>query len=199
MGKKIYLYDSKGVDFFVCLFDGLDTEGKPRLTIVTPGLTVESFLEHLDYIGEDPNDYFLLCEEGIPADSKHIIEMLGQIYFNSIRPLEWMAERLEKLRMYGISYDRDLQRIRVRMFENKDSAPQGKSYFMEMIVGDTYIGEVDDVKDLDVLIGKMVKFFDYIENRVQIPLRKCLETNESMKKLVVNHSPNYFDEVKIMY
>ena len=65
MAKKVFLYDSYGYDFYACEFDGLDAEGKPRLTIMTPGCPVENFLESSD-IMNDPRGYYLLCEEAHP-------------------------------------------------------------------------------------------------------------------------------------
>ena len=64
MAKKIYLVDSTGYDFFICEFEGMGSDNRPRLTIITPGRPVENFLTHLDYYGEDYKDYYLLGEEG---------------------------------------------------------------------------------------------------------------------------------------
>ena len=197
MAKKVFLYVSYGYDFYTCEFEGLDANGKPRLTIMTPGCPVENFLEHLDILHDDPNNYFFLCEEGKPADPKNVVEMLGQIYMNSARPLERMTERLEEMRKCGIRIDHELQRMRLKILENKNSEPQSKSYYLELSVDYTYIGAIDEIKDLGATIVKLGKFFDYIEHQVHIPLRKHLVTSESLKKLVIHNWPNMFDDVDI--
>ena len=53
MAKKVYLVDSTGYEFFICEFEGMGLDNRPRLTIMMPGRPVENFLTHLDYYGED--------------------------------------------------------------------------------------------------------------------------------------------------
>ena len=196
MAKKVYLYNSFGYDFLTCDFEGLDTEGKPRLTILTPGLSVMSFKDYIDFMLLDSGDYHLLCEEGKPAESKLVFEMLGQIFLNSNHPFEYMSDRLEEMRKCGISYDRDLQRVRIRIFEYDDEKAKSKSYRMIMYVGDRYVGEDIKCKDVKDIIVKLCGFFFFIENHVHIPLKKYLEVSESLKKQVMRHSPDMFDEIK---
>ena len=75
MAKKIFIYDTFGVGFFICDFEGLDEDGKPRLTIMTPGCPVQNFREYTKTYAEEELDYHLLCVEGQPADSKYVVEM----------------------------------------------------------------------------------------------------------------------------
>ena len=96
MNKRIFLYDSLGYDFYACDYEGQDAEGNPRLTMMTPGKPVENFLRHLTEFAEDASRYYLLCEEGMPADSKMILEMLAQIFLNMVSPFEKMAEKTER-------------------------------------------------------------------------------------------------------
>ena len=55
MAKKVYLVDSTGYEFFICEFEGMGLDNRPRLTIMMPGRTVENFLTHLDYYGASYN------------------------------------------------------------------------------------------------------------------------------------------------
>ena len=197
MAKKVYLYNSFGYDFLTCDFDGLDVEGKPRLTIMTPGQSVENFKDYLEFMLEEPGDYHLLCEEDKPADSKLVFEMLGQILLYSPRPLERISERLEEMRKCGINFDRELQRVKVRIFEYDDEEKKRKSYRLEMYVGDRFVGEDCYNKDAKDIIIKLSEFFFFIENHLHIPLKKHLKTSESLKKLVMRYTPDLFDEIEI--
>lgn len=196
MAQKIYLYDSYGYDFYTCEFEGLDANGKPRLTIMTPGCPVGNFLEHLDIMEESPCDYNLLCEADKSAASKLVVEMMAQIYLNANRPFEKMAERLEEMRKWGINYDCDLTRVTVRVSEFENKEPQGSSYYLDLKVGDRYVECVKRLKDLKEIIVKLGEFFFFIENRAQIPLKKYLETSDQLKKIVMRQSSNLFDEVE---
>ena len=66
--KKIFMYDTFGTALFCCGFEGLDEDGKPRLTILTPGCPVQNFHEYTETFREDPQAYYFLCEEGKSAD-----------------------------------------------------------------------------------------------------------------------------------
>ena len=198
MTKKVFLYDSYGYDFYTCEFEGLDANGKPRLTIMTPGCPVENFLEHLDYLSEAPCDYFLLCEEGKPADPKLVFEMMWLIFQNAYSPFERMSERLEEMRKCDISYEHELQRVKVRMFEYDDEETKSKSYRLIMYAGDRFVGDDYFFKDVKDIIVKLGEFFFYIENHVHIPIKKYLEVSESLKKQVMRHSTNLFDDVEII-
>ena len=198
MAKKVFLYDSYGYEFYTCEFEGLDVNGKPRLTIMTPGCPVENFLEHLDDLSEAPCDYFLLCEEGKPADSKLVFEMMWQIYQNAYRPFERMSDRLEEIRKCDISYERELQRVKVRIFEYDDEETKSKSYRLIMYAGDRFVGDNYFFKDVKDIVVKLSEFFFFIENHIHLPVKKYLEVNESLKKQVMRHSKNLFDEVEII-
>ena len=107
MAKKVYLVDSTGYDFFICEFEGMGSDNRPRLTIMTPGRPVENFLTHLDYYGEDYKDYYLLGEEGQQADAALVVEMMGQIILRDMNNFSRMAARMELMRKNGISYSRE--------------------------------------------------------------------------------------------
>ena len=196
MGKKIFMYDSFGNEFYACEFEGLDANGKPRLTIVTPGCPVENFLEYLDLMEESPIDYNLLCEQGMEAASKQVVEMMAQIYLNANRPFERMAERLEDMRKWGISYGRDQQRVTVSIYEYEDKEKQSTSYRFDLKVGDTYVENFKKFNDVKDIVMKLTGFFFYIENQVHIPVKKYLEVKESLKKQVMRHSTNLFDDIE---
>lgn len=197
MAKKIYLYDSEGYDFYVCEHEGVDPEGKPRLTIMTPGHPVENFFEHLDIIGDDPGDYHLLCEDGKPADSKLVIEMLGQIFLKTLEPFPRMADRLEVMRKYGIIYDREVQTVRFRIcvYEQEDS--KSKKYRLFIYVGNNrFVSESNDYDSFSDILDELRSFISFIENHVLIPLKKILEVNELMMKQMNRHSTDLFDEIE---
>ena len=198
MGKKIFMYDSFGDEFYACEFEGLDANGKPRLTIMTPGCPVESFSDYLDLMEESPIDYNLLCEEGKTAASKQVVEMMAQIYVNANRPFDRMAERLEDMRKLGISYGRDQQRVTVRIYEWEEEKTQSTSYLFDLKVGDRFVESFKKFNDVKDIVMKLTGFFFYIENNVNIPVKKCLEVSESLKKQVIRHSSNMFEEVEII-
>lgn len=196
MAKKIFMYDSFGNEFYACVFEGLDANGKPRLTIMTPGCPVENFLDYLDLMEESPIDFNLLCEEGKTAASKQIVEMMAQIYVKANCPFERMTERLEDMRKWGIGYGRDQQRVTVRIYEYEDNEKQRTSYRFNLKVGDTFVDNFKNFDDVKDIVVKLTGFFFYIENQVHIPVRKCLEVSESLKKQVMRHSSNLFEEVE---
>lgn len=196
MGKKIFLYDSYGYEFYACEFEGLDANGKPRLTIMTPGCPVENFLEHLELMDESPCDYNLLCEEGECAASKLIFDMLAQIYLRANQSFEKVTSRFEEIQKYGISYDRNLLNVKVRISEYENEESEGTSYRLYLDFGGIYIDDTNMFKDVKDIIIKLCGFFFYIENHVHIPVKKYLEVSESLKKLVMRHSTNLFDKVE---
>ena len=197
MAKKIFLYDSHGYDFYACEFEGLDTDGKPRLTIVMPGRPVENFLEHLDINGEDPGDYLLLCEEGKPADSKLVVEMLGQILQNGLHPHERMSERFEELRKNGITYDREQQLIKFRIYDYDIEESKNKKFRLIMYVGDNrYVSENDDFDSINDIMITLSGFYFYVEQQFQIPIKKRLEVQNHLKKLVTSKYADLFDEIR---
>ena len=117
MAKKVYLVDSTGYEFFICEFEGMGSDNRPRLTIMTPGRPVENFLTHLDYYGEDPKDYYRIAKDKavtlghikrgeldkakviIPdIDSLVKIDALMEPIFNQIISNELESRRLAELR-----------------------------------------------------------------------------------------------------
>ena len=199
MAKKIFIYDTFGVGFFICDFEGLDEDGKPRLTIMTPGCPVQNFREYTKTYAEDELDYHLLCVEGQPADSKYVIEMLGQIFINSGHPYDSLSVRLEEMRKYGISYDQELQKLTIRILEYEDEETKSVKYRMSMYVGELehYVGEREDMYDsLKDICSKLTGFFFFIENQTHIPLKKHLVTTVGVEKQVKRISPNLFDKYK---
>ena len=119
MTKKVFMFDSIGYDFYTCEFEGLDANGKPRLTIMTPGCPVESFSDYLDLMEESAIDYNLLCEEGKTAASKQVVEMMAQIYVNANRPFDRMAERLEDMRKWSLK--KQVMRHSTNLFEEVET------------------------------------------------------------------------------
>lgn len=197
MAKKIYLYDSHGYDFYTCSLEGFTPEGMPRLIIMSPGRPVENFLEHLNINGEDPGDYLLLCEEGKPADSKLVIEMLGQILLNTLHPYERMSERLDEMRKNGINYDRELQLVKFRIYDYDNEESKSKKYRLIIHVGDSrYVGESYDYDKINDIVVLLSGFFFYVEQQFQIPIKKRLEVEAHLKKLVTCHFADLFDEIK---
>ena len=200
MAKKVYLFDSFGYDFYACEFDGLDADGKPRLTIMTPGCPVENFRDRLEVTEESEYDYYLLCEEGKLADSKLIVEMLGQIFLNNFRPYERLSARLEEMRKWGIDYDRNLQKLTVRILEYDDEESNSVKYRLMMFIGEQYhyVGEGEDMFDsLKEICSKLSGFFYFIESQTNIPLKKHLEVNESLKKQMERIASNVFDRIYV--
>ena len=106
-----------------------------------------------------------------------------------------MTERMEQMRKCGINYDRELQRVTVRIFEYDDEETQSKSYRLIIYAGDRIVGDDWKFKDIKDIIVKLGEFFFYIENRVQIPLKKYLETSDKLKRQIMRQSPNLFDDV----
>jgi len=197
MAKKIYLYDSHGYDFYTCSLEGFTPEGKPRLIIMSPGRPVENFLEHLNINGEDPGDYLLLCEEGKPADSKLVIEMLGQILLNNLHPYERMSERLDEMRKDGINYDRELQLVKFRIYDYDNEDSKSKKYRLIIYVGDNrFVGESYDYDKINDIVVLLSGFFFYVEQQFQIPIKKRLEVGAHLKKQVTCHFADLFDEIK---
>ena len=193
--KKIYLYDSFGYDFYTCLYEGLDADGKPRLTIMTPGQPVENFTERLQDTAESMCDYCLLCEEGKQADSASVVEMLGDIFLYSSQQNKRIPARLEEMRKLGIDQSRDLQKLTVSIAELDVESPLDKKYRLSMSLGDRdrYIGECRDFEYLNELLAKLCNFIYLIEDRAGIPLKKKLRSNGDLMKQIKKKMPDLFD------
>lgn len=194
--KKVFLFDQIECDLYACYFEGMDDDGKPRLTMITPGYPVENLLKYFDKNNESVRDYYLLCEEGKPADSQEIIKMMGHMFLNIYPPFQCMSARLREMRMYGINYDHELQDLTVRIFEYEDAKSNRKKYNVLMYVGadDKYISEgyfFDKIEDVFV---NLRGFFHFVESEVHIPLKKHLVVSESLKKQA-KRIADFFDEI----
>ncbi len=193
--KKVYLYDSFGYDFYACEYEGLDADGNPRLTIMTPGQPVENFKERLEDTGESIYDYYLLCEEGQQADSANVVEMLGDIFLYSGQQNKKIPARLEEMRKYGIDYSRELQKLTVTIAELDVENPLDGKFRLSMSVGDQnrYIGECQDFNYLNEALMKLSNFLYLVEDRAGIPLKKKLRTEAGLMKQIKKKMPDLFD------
>ena len=195
MNKRIFLYDSFGFDFYACYYEGQDADGKARLTMMTPGKPVVNFQRYLTEFEEDASHYHLLCEEGKPADSKMIIEMLAHVFLNSTRPYEKMAERLNEMWKFGISYDREPQKVTVKLYLLNNEDPTHDSHRIEMYIGEMrYIDDCVNDKGLGDVIVDLSGFFYFMKTQVHIPVTSRLESCEALKKQVKRLAPHLFDE-----
>ncbi len=196
MTKKVYLYDSYGYDFYACEYEGLDADGKPRLTIMTPGRPIENFRDRLELLEECEFDYYLLCEEGQQANPAIVVEMLGEMIINSGVASKRMPARLEEMRRFGIDYGRELQCLFINISELDKETPLGGKYRLEMSVGDQgrYIGECDNFECLYDILIKLDGFFYFVENKVGIPLKKKIRAKEGLMKQIKRKTPHLFDE-----
>ena len=194
--KKVYLYNTFGYDFYACEYEGLDADGNPRLTIMTPGQPVENFKERLEETGESMFDYYLLCEGGKQADPASVVEMLGVIFLYSGQQNKRIPARLEEMRKYGIDYSRELQKLTVTISELAVESPLDEKYRLSMSVGDRdrYIGECRDFKYLNELLAKLCNFIYLVEERAGIPLKKKLRADGDMMKQIKKKMSNLFDE-----
>lgn len=197
MAKKIYLVDSTGYDFFICEFEGLGSDNKPRLTIMMPGSPVENFLEHLDLYGEAPEDYYLLCEEDKQADAALVVEMMGQIILRDMNNFSRMAARMELMRKNGISYSREMQKLTIMVLEGKDHETGDVTYRANMYIGEElhFVSESDNYESIGDIMLLMRNFFCFIEDQMHIPLRKRLEVPASLKNSCKRYCPSLFDEI----
>lgn len=197
MAKKVYLVDSTGYEFFICDFEGMGLDNRPRLTIMTPGRPVENFLTHLDYYGEDYKDYYLLGEEGKQVDATLVIEMMGQILIRGFDSFHKMALRMEEMRKNGISYNRELQELSIVIVEVKDPKTGGARYRVDMFVGENGRMMSDGVnyESIGDIMLILRNFFCFIEGQMCIPLRKILHVEEHLKKQFKHYCPTVFDEI----
>ena len=197
MAKKVYLVDSTGYDFFICEFEGLGSDNKPRLTIMMPGSPVENFLEHLDLYGEAPEDYYLLCEEGKQADAALVVEMMGQIILRGMNNFSRMAARMELMRKNGISYSREMQKVTIMVMEDKNDVTGDVTYRANMYIGEElhFVSESDNYESIGDIILILRNFFCFVEDQMHIPLRKRLEVPASLKNSCKRYCPSLFDEI----
>ena len=197
MAKKVYLVDSTGYDFFICEFEGMGSDNRPRLTIMTPGRPVENFLTHLDYYGEDYKDYYLLGEEGKQVDATLVVEMMGQILIRGFDSFHKMALRMEEMRKNGISYDRELQKLQIVIHEVKTNGTEDVRYRVDMFVGENGRMMSDGVnyESIGDIMLILRNFFCFIEGQMCIPLRKILHVEEHLKKQFKHYCPTVFDEI----
>ena len=197
MAKKVYLVDSTGYDFFICEFEGMGSDNRPRLTIMTPGRPVENFLTHLDYYGEDYKDYYLLGEEGKQIDATLVIEMMGQILIRGFDSFHKMALRMEEMRKNGISYDRELQKLQIVIHEVKTNGTEDVRYRVDMFVGENGRMMSDGVnyESIGDIMLILRNFFCFIEGQMCIPLRKILHVEEHLKKQFKHYCPTVLDEI----
>ena len=198
MAKKVYLVDSEGYGFFICEYDGLGSDNKPRLTIMMPGRPVENFLTHLDCYGRNPENYYLLCEEGQQADAAMVVGMMAQICLKDLGIASGMAARMELMRTSGISYSREMQKLTMFIVEGKDHETGDVTYGVQLYVGEQqhYVGEDKNFESIGDIIQLLKQFCWFVEGQMNIPLRKRLEVPASLKKACKGYCPNVFDEIE---
>ena len=198
--KKVFIYDLIGCDLYACNYVGMAYDGKPLLTIMTPGYSVENLFEYLEKNDEEMGDCILLCEEGKPADSELIVKMFGHMFLNVHPPFEKMSARLREIRMYGIDYERELQKLTVTIFEMDDVKLNKKKYRLFMLVGEhrNHIYEVDLPDKIGDIFSQLRGFFYYMENEVHIPLKKHLEMRGSLDKQLKHKASDIFDEIDVV-
>ena len=197
MGKKVYLADTEGFGFFICEYDGLGADNKPRLTVMMPGKPVVNYLEYMDYYGEDPENYYLLCEEGQQADAAMVVGMMGQMFLRDVDSFDRMTARMELMRRNGIDYGRELQKLTIRVVEVKDNDSEAMKYRFDMYVGEEgqFVSESNLFEKSADFICKLRGFFYFIEDQMHIPLRKRLEVQASLKNSCKCYCPSLFDEI----
>ena len=197
MAKKIYLVDSTGYEFFICEFEGMGSDNRPRLTIMTPGRPVENFLTHLDYYGEDSKDYYLFGEEGKQVDATLVVEMMGQIILRDMNNFSRMAARMELMRKNGISYSREMQKVTIMVLEGKDHETGDVTYRANMYIGEElhFVSESDNYESIGDIMLILRNFFCFVEDQMHIPLRKRLEVPASLKNSCKRYCPSLFDEI----
>lgn len=197
MEKKVFLVDSTGYEFFICEFEGLGSDNRPRLTIMTPGRPVENFLTHLDHYGEDYKDYYLLGEEGKQVDATLVVEMMGQIILRDMNNFSRMAARMELMRKNGISYSREMQKVTIMVLEGKDHETGDVTYRANMYIGEElhFVSESDNYESIGDIMLLMRNFFCFVEDQMHIPLRKRLEVSASLKNSCKRYCPSLFDEI----
>ena len=197
MAKKVYLVDSEGYNFFICEYDGLGADNKPRLTIMMPGKPVENFLAHLDCYGSNPEDYYLLCEEGQQADAATVVGMMAQICLKDMGIASRMAARMELMRKSGISYSREMQKLTMFIMERKDHETGDMTYCVKVYVGEQehYVGESENYNSIGDIIEILKQLCWFVEGQMNIPLRKSLEVPASFKNSCKRYCPSVFDEI----
>ena len=198
MGKKVYLADTEGFGFFICEYDGLGADNKPRLTVMMPGKPVVNYLEYMDYYGEDPENYYLLCEEGKQADAAMVVGMMGQMFLRDVDSFDRMTARMELMRRNGIDYGRDLQKLTIRVIEVRDDDLETMKYRFDMYVGEEghFVSESNYFEKPADFICKLRGFFYFVEDQMHIPLRKCLVAKAPLDKQFKRYCPSIFDEIE---
>ena len=123
--------------------------------------------------------------------------MLGQILLNGLHPYERMSERFEELRKNGITYDREQQLIKFRIYDYDIEESKNKKFRLVMYVGDNrYVSEGDDFDSINDIMITLSGFYFYVEQQFQIPIKKRLEVKSHLKKQVTRQYADLFDEIR---
>ena len=122
---KAVFFESEGGWLHRCMFAGLDAEGRANWVIIDPCEKSQTVRELEDEYGLGDLDLRLLCIEGEAADSLSIAKMLGLSIENNIHMGESLKERMDTLKLLGVTWTHDPVNLKFEIKTNTD----GKYYY----------------------------------------------------------------------
>lgn len=149
---KGILFDDSG-DLFRCSFDGVDSNGKTCITVITQGEVVQS-LEDFNKTEGAPNLKFrLLCLDEEPVSSLNVARLLGTVMVHPVlSTYEDMRRCLIQMQRMKVKWEKGSLRLvfRIDRIINMNNEPEYSFHVLDMDTEDRLVDDVisDNLEDL---------------------------------------------------
>lgn len=193
--KGIFYDENCG--FIRCMIESSDSEGKPRITVVSQGRPVQSLEDYSK--AELSTEFRLLCLDGETVTSTTMASVLATAVNNMVSPSgEYIQVCLRKLRQMQLKWEKTPVRLAICVSSETYINNQTR-YGFEVRDCDTYdlLGEIIVTRRT---LSEMFEFVNALvvglEEEAEIPVEKLvLDISDKLRKATDERYLDVFDEI----
>ena len=196
---RTFVYDNYGCDLLRCMFAGMNMDGKAQWLLDTPGKEAISLD---DYISQEDfkEKMTLLCDEGERPSAIDVVRMLGcALKVNVNGPYNDVYRLLSQMDDYGLTWERDEVRWKVRMFKNPKSSRRSGYYSMIVSFDDIdeeTIVDVDGFTKVVDMLDTADDFFEVLRNEAGIRSVMRLEIERALNRRLPKNLLMKYSQIK---
>ena len=196
---RTFVYDNFGCDLLRCMFAGMNMDGKAQWLLDTPGKEAISLD---DYISQEDfkEKMTLLCDEGERPSAIDVVRMLGcALKVNVNGPYNDVYRLLSQMDDYGLTWERDEVRWKVRMFKNPKSSRRSGYYSMIVSFDDIdeeTIVDVDGFTKVVDMLDTADDFFEVLRNEAGIRPVMRLEIERALNRRLPKNLLMKYSQIK---
>ena len=189
---KAVFFESEGGWLHRCMFAGLDAEGRANWVIIDPCEKSQTVRELEDEYGLGDLDLRLLCIEGEAADSLSIAKMLGLSIENNIHMGESLKERMDTLKLLGVTWNHELVDLEFEIMTNA----KGKYYYViDFDNPGCLLGRSDQFDTLKDMFYDLRNFLLTLEVDAGIVVIKTMKVDDKIAAKMSEEERNMFLEI----